>query len=485
MLKQSISMKFLAIVAAVCVVGILGSSIAITTKTRDVLHQSLVTKGQGLADSLAAMAKDALGATDASRLDALVSGTGKDPEVVFCAVQDAEGRIVAMGRSGQAGFGEAAAETLTSLRAKGAGIEVSAALRFGDGGRGSVIIGMSDELVRQRMRMTVLFVFVVNIITGVFVGGAIYLASRKLVVRPLESMTATATEIARGDLTVTVESGSGDEAGKLLQAMRAMVHNIGSVVADVRSAAETVLEESHQLAGGASRMRKGAVQQASSAERAAASIEEMTSSIKQNAENARQTEKIATESSKRASDGRRSVSNAVAAMQQIATKISIIEEIARQTNLLALNAAIEAARAGESGRGFAVVAGEVRRLAERSAAAAVEIGEISSTSVEVAEFAGEMLEKLVPDIQRTAEMVQEISAASAEQAQGVDQISLSIQELNQVVQQNAGDAAEIASTAEELESQAGRLEESISFFRVDRSVPVLARHAEIAWRAGA
>ena len=100
-----------------------------------------------------------------------------------------------------------------------------------------------------------------------------------------------------------------------------------------------------------------------------------------------------------------SVDEAVTAMKEIASKISIIEEIARQTNLLALNAAIEAARAGEHGKGFAVVAAEVRKLAERSQKAAGEINQLSGTTVKVSEKAGEMLDKLVPDIQKTAELV--------------------------------------------------------------------------------
>ena len=207
-------------------------------------------------------------------------------------------------------------------------------------------------------------------------------------------------------------------------------------------------------------------------------MEQMVSNIKQNADNAQQTEKIAVKSAEDAKEGGRSVAEAVNAMKEIASRISIIEEIARQTNMLALNAAIEAARAGEHGKGFAVVAAEVRKLAERSQKAAGEINQLSASSVKVAEKAGEMLERLVPDIQKTAELVKEISAASNEQNTGAEQINTALQQLEKIIQQNASASEEMASTSEELSSQSEQLIGAIDFFQIgesDRPAPVRAR----------
>ncbi|MDO1580505.1 methyl-accepting chemotaxis protein [Rhizobium oryzicola] len=292
------------------------------------------------------------------------------------------------------------------------------------------------------------------------------IAMRSMVIN-LRETARVADEIANGDLTVNVKPMSDKDT--LGTALRSMVERLRGVVADALSAGDNVSSGSQELSASSEQLSQGATEQASAAEEASASMEQMAANIKQNADNAAQTEKIARQSSRDAEASGQAVTRAVGAMRTIAEKISIVQEIARQTDLLALNAAVEAARAGEHGKGFAVVASEVRKLAERSQAAAAEISTLSGETVQVATEAGEMLSKLVPDIQKTAELISEISAACREQDIGAAQINEAIQQLDKVTQQNAGASEQMSATSEELAAQAEELQASIAFFRVDQS----------------
>ena len=312
-------------------------------------------------------------------------------------------------------------------------------------------------------------VIVIILTIAFFVVGAffwVFYMSRKYVEEPLAQGVTVSNSMATGDLTVSIDVPGKDELGQLLLSMKNMLEKLKNVVYEVKSATENVASGSQQLSSASDQMAQGASEQAASVEEVSSSMEEMAGSIKQNADNAQQTEKIAMRTAEDAAKGGDAVAKTVSAMREIADKINIIEEIARQTNMLALNAAIEAARAGVHGKGFAVVADAVRKLAERSQAAAAEIGTLSTSSVDIAESAGEMLNKIVPDIRRTAELVQEINAASNEQSTGVAQINLAIQQLDQVIQQNASSSEEVSSTAQELAAQAEQLKEAISFFNI-------------------
>jgi len=177
-----------------------------------------------------------------------------------------------------------------------------------------------------------------------------------LLIGSMTDITLLAGEMAHGNLSVEVREHS--EQDTLMQALNSMIHQLKAVVGRVKTAADDSAEHAEEV-----------------------------STV---------------------------VAEMVAAIQKIAGKIVIIQNIATQTRMLSLNATIEAARAQEQGRAFAVVAAEVRQLSDVTQKAADEINQLAALGLDISTRFDEMFSALVPSIYKTAELVQDLCVAANE-----------------------------------------------------------------------
>ncbi|MEG1946937.1 MAG: methyl-accepting chemotaxis protein [Lachnospiraceae bacterium] len=387
------------------------------------------------------------------------------------------------------------------------------------------IAAEQERVVSGNQSMIIGSIILLLILLGIAIVFCITLAGKitKSICVPLSEMEHAASEMSKGNLSLTLNTEGTDEVANVLQSLQSSMITLSSYVTDIDHGMSEMAEgnfdisatqefigdfksievaidsfvskitaafsqindsSSHvssaadQIAISAQALTDGATEQASAIEELQAMITSISNEVDLNAEGAQQSNQMAQTVGHEVEDSNRQMQVMLKAMvsinessHQISNIIDTINDIASQTNLLALNASIEAARAGDAGRGFSVVADQVSKLASESAEAAKNSTQLIQTSLSYVDngmqIAHATTDSLSKSLEKTVTLVDnigKIADASSRQASALNEITDGVNQISSVIQENTAMAEESSASSEEMAEEAQILHDLVAQF---------------------
>jgi methyl-accepting chemotaxis protein len=363
-----------------------------------------------------------------------------------------------------------------------------------------------DSLLDQRME------YYSSYRTKVIVGTAIALVVAILILltilggisSALVTVTRQLERVAQKDLSVDFAEEHlvrGDEIGQLARCTKTMVQNLSEVVESLQVSSRQLIEVSSGLQHSSATMSSSTEETMNRSQSNAAAVEQMSANMGTIATATAQTSSgldavsasadsmaqgfarllgASDTARKTTNDASRQSSEILTQMERLSEAASAIGQvtetikaISSQTNLLALNASIEAARAGAAGKGFAVVAGEIKQLAEQTAAATEDIRgrvetvqaavgqgteEISKVS-SVVEGVRDLVGQIATSIETQSTITRTITHSVSDAAQGLRDAKVRVEESSSVSSEIARDVAVVVEAARRINSESVSVEQ--------------------------
>ena len=226
LLTRSIGTRFLVLTIAMVVIifGTLGAFIA--QQNASALRASLHSKSTSVADLASRTGAENMTNYNYAALDLLVENIAKDADVVFV------------------GFYNDKKELVTKRQMPASLVNVQMTDHElkdpSDAIVGTLKIGYRKDTVSRSLQNSIIILVSGTLAAIVIFSFGISIASRRMILNPVNSLCASIEKVAKGDLSQWLEAASNDEIGTLTSSLNGMVRNLNQMVRKVDSAADEI-----------------------------------------------------------------------------------------------------------------------------------------------------------------------------------------------------------------------------------------------------
>ena len=343
-----------------------------------------------------------------------------------------------------------------------------------------------SQKLKNNLLLTLAGISFISLFIGMF--AALWLSGNILV--PIRNMTKLLDRAGKGDLTARVRDKRRDELGELGEKVNAVLDGQQKMIEQVKTTSTNIGKLKSSLAELFSHSRENTGKVSNSfrsvmeslmsmlrtpAAKSAAPVEDdgtgtLAVTAEKAVEDGMKAIEIAANGERSVQEAEEVIRNVTDTVKQIAGSINELEdssdrignitdtitEIASKTNLLALNAAIEAARAGQQGKGFTVLAEEIRKLSERSNAAAKEIRHLISEIQARIQYAVERISDGVDSVDVGVGKINRARSSILEMTGMMSQIVETLKDTANAISSRQGSSTELTGAINTLAEAANR-----------------------------